>query len=132
MPPLPTVLTSFVGREQEVGDVRRLLLRARLLTLTRVGGIGKTRLALEVAARDAEGEVAFADLAAVAAAAAVQMVVEERYRLPETLREYGRERLRVTGNETERVRRRHLEYYLGLVEAAAAAEDRGPALERLE
>src|SRR5437588_12297475 len=47
---LPTQLTSFVGREQDVADARRLLGAARLLTLTGPGGIGKTRLSLQLAA----------------------------------------------------------------------------------
>ncbi len=46
---LPTAITSFIGREREVTDVRERLSVARLLTLTGVGGCGKTRLALEVA-----------------------------------------------------------------------------------
>jgi len=47
---LPTQLTSFVGRSAEVGEAKRLLQAARLLTLTGPGGIGKTRLSLEIAA----------------------------------------------------------------------------------
>jgi non-specific serine/threonine protein kinase len=47
---LPLQLTSFVGREHEIATVRRLLDRARLVTLTGAGGSGKTRLALRVAA----------------------------------------------------------------------------------
>ena len=48
---LPGELSSFIGRECEVDDLRRRLLgNTRLLTLTGAGGIGKTRLALRVAA----------------------------------------------------------------------------------
>lgn len=47
---LPRQLTSFIGREREIVDVRRLLSSTYLLTLTGSGGCGKTRLALEVAA----------------------------------------------------------------------------------
>jgi predicted ATPase/DNA-binding CsgD family transcriptional regulator len=42
-------LSSFVGRRQDVADVRRLLSTSRLVTLTGPGGVGKTRLALEAA-----------------------------------------------------------------------------------
>lgn len=48
---LPTPLTRFIGRTREIDEVKRLLPRQRLLTLTGSGGCGKTRLALEVAAR---------------------------------------------------------------------------------
>jgi len=48
---LPIQLTTFVGRGQELVEVQRLLATNRLVTLTAVGGAGKTRLALEVAAR---------------------------------------------------------------------------------
>jgi predicted ATPase/class 3 adenylate cyclase len=47
---LPTQVTSFVGRESEVTEGKRLLQQSRLVTLTGPGGTGKTRLLLQVAA----------------------------------------------------------------------------------
>jgi predicted ATPase len=47
---LPRQLTSFVGREAEVAELAQLVCARSLVTLTGVGGVGKTRLALEVAA----------------------------------------------------------------------------------
>ena len=44
---LPVPRTNFIGREKEISEVKDLLERNRLLTLTGVGGSGKTRLALE-------------------------------------------------------------------------------------
>ncbi|HWL50313.1 MAG TPA: adenylate/guanylate cyclase domain-containing protein, partial [Acidimicrobiia bacterium] len=46
---LPTQLTSFVGRSDDLEEVKALLVPNRLVTLTGVGGTGKTRLAMEVA-----------------------------------------------------------------------------------
>jgi predicted ATPase/class 3 adenylate cyclase len=46
---LPAQFSSFVGREPEVAEVAALLVEERLVTLTGVGGVGKTRLALQVA-----------------------------------------------------------------------------------
>ncbi|MCX2865609.1 tetratricopeptide repeat protein [Paucibacter sp. PLA-PC-4] len=47
---LPQPLTSFIGREQELSELKGLLDTARLLTLTGSGGCGKTRLAMQMAA----------------------------------------------------------------------------------
>ena len=63
---LPAQVSSFVGRETELAEVRRLVSGARLVTLTGAGGAGKTRLGLQVAAGLAGGAgdgVWFADLA---------------------------------------------------------------------
>jgi len=46
---LPADMTTFVGRRHELADVRAHLSSSRLVTLTGVGGVGKTRLALRVA-----------------------------------------------------------------------------------
>ncbi len=65
---LPAALSSFIGRERELGDCRGLLRHARLLTLTGPAGSGKTRLALalaeQVASRYGDG-VWFVDFAAL-------------------------------------------------------------------
>lgn len=52
---LPLELSSFVGREKELAEVKRLLKNNRLLTLTGSGGCGKTRLALVAAGELLEG-----------------------------------------------------------------------------
>src|SRR5438309_9287844 len=63
---LPGQPTSFIGREQEIAEVKRLLTASRLVTLIGADGCGKTRLALQ-AAREALPEypdgVWFVDLA---------------------------------------------------------------------
>jgi predicted ATPase/DNA-binding SARP family transcriptional activator len=61
-PGLPAQLTSFVGREEELRRLGKLLGEARLVTLHGPGGAGKTRLAVEAAGRQ-EGEVCFVELA---------------------------------------------------------------------
>jgi predicted ATPase/DNA-binding SARP family transcriptional activator len=75
---LPVQVTSFVGRERLIRDVRFQLESTRLLTLTGTGGTGKTRLALEVArplVPSFVGGVWLAELAAVGESAGVARVV---------------------------------------------------------
>jgi predicted ATPase/DNA-binding CsgD family transcriptional regulator len=45
----PVQLTSFIGREREIADIKRLLFTSHLVTLTGAGGSGKTRLAIQIA-----------------------------------------------------------------------------------
>lgn len=75
---LPVPLTRFVGREQEMAEVKRLLATTHLLTLTGPGGVGKTRLALQVA-DDVSGDYAegvwLVELAALAQPAPVPQAV---------------------------------------------------------
>jgi predicted ATPase len=52
---LPAQATSFLGRDKELSEVAALLHDARLVTLTGVGGVGKTRLAVQVAAEASTG-----------------------------------------------------------------------------
>ena len=64
----PVPLTSFVGRVAEIEDTLALLKHARVLTLTGLGGSGKTRLASKIVERKLErdrGDVAWVDLAAL-------------------------------------------------------------------
>jgi predicted ATPase/class 3 adenylate cyclase len=86
---LPIQLTSFIGREHETGVVSGLISGARLVTLTGSGGVGKTRLALQVAADLLDGSghgawfvdlapVASSDLVAPAVAAAIGIRDEPR------------------------------------------------------
>ena len=96
---LPVPLTSFVGRERELAELKELLNTTRLLTLTGPGGGGKTRLALTLAGaaqstfRDGAWWVdlsALADPALVPSAVATRLDVREQAgrSLLETLAEY--------------------------------------------
>ena len=74
---LPAVLTSFVGREDELRVISSRLSEARLVMLRGPGGVGKTRLAIEIAtaADESVGPVWFADLTAATDIAGVVRAV---------------------------------------------------------
>src|SRR5260370_4383975 len=75
---LPLPVTSFVGRDEDRLAVTKLLGEVRLLPLHGPGGVGKTRLALEVIARIGpryRDGICFCDLAAVARPAAVTRAI---------------------------------------------------------
>ena len=83
---LPIQLTSFIGRERERRELGELLVQKRLITLTGVGGTGKTRLALQVVAENVD---AFADgtwlveLAALADPAVVPQAIASVFKVRE-------------------------------------------------
>jgi len=96
---LPVSLTTFVGRERELGELADLVLRARLVTLAGVGGAGKTRLAVEVAARVADNfpdgaflvelaPVTDPRLVAATVAAALGLILDQPGPLPDQLAGY--------------------------------------------
>ena len=83
---LPTQLTSFVGRGAQINEIREMLAGNRLMTLTGAGGAGKTRLAIEIAARIASGfpnGVWYADLAPVTHPEVVPVAVARALGLPD-------------------------------------------------
>jgi predicted ATPase/class 3 adenylate cyclase len=83
---LPSQVSSFIGRDIELAEVRRLVTTCRLVTLTGPGGVGKTRLGLQVAAEllDGSGDgVWFADLAPLEDADLVTVTVANVLGIPE-------------------------------------------------
>jgi class 3 adenylate cyclase len=82
---LPDQLSSFVGRERELRELRALLARSRVVTLTGPGGVGKTRLALRLGAELLDGSgggVWFVDLAPVLDPRLVASTVAAGLRVP--------------------------------------------------
>jgi len=86
---LPVQCTAFIGREREAEELRELLSRAdvHLLTLTGPGGIGKTRLALQVAGKMADqfgGAVCFVGLSAIREPGLIASAIAQMLGLHET------------------------------------------------
>jgi predicted ATPase/class 3 adenylate cyclase/DNA-binding CsgD family transcriptional regulator len=83
---LPVQLTSFVGRDAQIHEVRQILADNRLVTLTGAGGVGKTRLAVQIAAQMA-GEfsdgVWYVDLAPITDPELVPVTVARALALPD-------------------------------------------------
>ena len=66
--PPRTYHSSFVGRENDISEIKQLLRTSRFVTITGSGGCGKTRLAAEVAANSSEDfadGIAYTELATV-------------------------------------------------------------------
>jgi predicted ATPase/DNA-binding CsgD family transcriptional regulator len=85
---LPADLSSFVGRRSELSEVKRLLATNRLATLTGVGGVGKTRVALRVAtelSRRFNDGVAWVELADLRDHRLLAQTVEDRLLIPEKI-----------------------------------------------
>ena len=85
---LPAQVSTFIGRDAELAEVRRLIAACRLVTLTGPGGAGKTRLGLQVAAGllDGSGDgVWFVDLAPLQDADLVAVTLANVLGIPEDL-----------------------------------------------
>ncbi|BDB40484.1 LuxR family transcriptional regulator [Mycobacterium kiyosense] len=83
---LPAQLTSFIGRGEQLAEIRRMLGTSRLVTLTGAGGVGKTRLAIEVAgglATEPTGALWFVDLAPIADSDIVAIAAARALGLPD-------------------------------------------------
>lgn len=83
---LPLTLTRFIGRADQVTDVRKHLADNRLVTLAGAGGVGKTRLAAQIAVQSAAefgGGVWFVDLAPVSDPEVVPVAVLRAFGLPD-------------------------------------------------
>src|SRR5262249_22735605 len=82
----PAQLTSFVGREAQLKDVRGMLADSRLVTLTGAGGAGKTRLAIQVGYEiggDYSDGAGYVDLASIANPDAVPVTMARALGLPD-------------------------------------------------
>ena len=97
---LPAQLTTLIGREREIGELKAMLVRSRLVTLTGAPGCGKTRLALAVAAdtRDMFRDgIFFVELGPVADSALLEQTIARSFGVregPDRPPRQARQRLR--------------------------------------
>ncbi len=83
---LPVQLTRFVGRDEQLAQLRDLIAGNRMVTLTGAGGVGKTRLAIQIAAQLASAfadGVWYADLAPILHPELVPLTVARALGLPD-------------------------------------------------
>ncbi|HEU0189753.1 MAG TPA: LuxR C-terminal-related transcriptional regulator [Mycobacterium sp.] len=83
---LPPQLTTFIGRQEQISDVRDILAANRLVTLTGAGGAGKTRLAIEIATQLADrftDGVCYVDLAPITDPDLVPVATARSFGLPD-------------------------------------------------
>ncbi len=100
---LPHALSSFIGHDRDIADIRRRLAGSRLVTVLGVGGLGKTRIALQVAADHLEdfadgvwvvdlGRVGKGRRVAQAAASAMSVVERPGHPVEEALARHVKDR----------------------------------------
>lgn len=89
---LPADLTRFVGRRKEISDIRRTLRRSRLVTVTGIAGVGKTRVALKAAEsvqRAFPDGVVFVELSSLSDPDRLAQVLARALEVPDQLGEGG-------------------------------------------
>jgi predicted ATPase/DNA-binding CsgD family transcriptional regulator/Tfp pilus assembly protein PilF len=134
--PLPVALTPLQGRERESGQLRRLLddPTIRLVTLTGPGGVGKTRLALHVAAQvlDGDRDVAYVPLAAVHEPAQVVPAIVQSFGVFSDPQDAPEDQLvEVLGDEDVLLVLDNIEQVLEVAPAIAAILARAPGVTML-
>ncbi|VEG40669.1 regulatory protein LuxR [Mycolicibacterium flavescens] len=80
---LPAQLTRFIGRRKQIGEIGDLLTGSRLVTLTGAGGVGKTRLAVQIADRTDLQSVWYVDLAPISDPALVSVAMLRALGVPD-------------------------------------------------
>jgi predicted ATPase/tRNA A-37 threonylcarbamoyl transferase component Bud32 len=120
---LPVPRTAFIGREQQADALLEVLVRreVRLVTLTGPGGIGKTRLALEVSSRIADrfpGGICFVPLAAVGESGLIASSIAQAIGVRETGNHSPLESLKEYMGELDRTMLLLLDNFEHLVSAA--------------